>query len=306
MQCQCQRLGQRQPREQQGRVLRGRLDPLPADFRQPDLVRTHGDDRVGHHEVRHARARLPDHLQPDGRHGEPVPGSRRLQLPRSHLRHPHGPAGDRRRCRRRQPVSSRCSAAPSRAVSAYCYANGSGFTGDKSRTDHDHLHGDRANPVWHGAATSPRAPTGARQLGRRDLRLAVPHAADRSRRLRRQPGPLALRRRGHLPGLDHDHQGRDAGRLDVLRVHGITCLRWPTSRSWTTAPPRTRRSSPGITNFTTYTVAEAAPAGPWTFDQRHVRSDVCEWRLTDRVCGNRDDQPQGGRERHLHVHQHGS
>ena len=169
-------------------------DSIPYRLTFGNLVacQPHRDDRVGHDEGRQARARLPHDLQPHRGQREPVP---RRQSAAAHP--PPSRSRPTRRCgraaSRRSPATSPSSAgrSPASAPTPTRMAPASPATSP---------HGSRspsrpATPTLcsPGAATSPtRLDWGLVQLRGRDLRLAVPHPPDRPRRLRRQPGPLAL------------------------------------------------------------------------------------------------------------------
>ena len=176
-------------------------------------------------------------------HANPCLGVQRVHRPH-HLPDPGGSPGDRRRRHADRRATSRCTAerSPASAPTRTPTGRASRATSPRgSRSPSPRPSPTRSLP---GAATSRPGGLGPGQLRGRDPGLAVPHAADRPRRLGRQPGPLALGGGGYLPRLDHGHQGRDAEGSTPLQLHRLARRRCRTSRSSMTAPARTPRSSP--------------------------------------------------------------
>ena len=204
---------------------RGRLDPVPADVRQPRHVGHRTPSPSSGTRPRAASTRsttsttwnrtvldanpclgvsgctlaahddFPIPADPQVTGAGVTPSRRQLHHVR---RHDH---------RRRAPTPTRT--AP-------------GFTGDKSAQHRDHLHVDRREP----RPRLGRPHRLARRTGATNNSAVAISGSPYHTRLLDLDGSggnqdrSLIGRRGHLPGLDHDHQAGHAGGLDVLRLHG--------------------------------------------------------------------------------------
>ena len=220
LQSRLDRLGEREPGRQQGQLFRRRLDPVPHAVRQPLARDSHRDDPVGHDQERQACDRLPHELQPKRAQRQPLPRGHRVQLcDRQSIRDSDRSAGrgrrrypDRRQLHALRRNHYRCQLLLLSRRDRLCRRQVS--------ADHAHLHRQRREP---GARLGRphRLPCGLGpyQLCGVNPRLAVPHAPDRSRRRRRQPGPFALGGRGHLPRIHPHREKHDRWEWHV-RLHG--------------------------------------------------------------------------------------
>ena len=141
-----ERLGQRQPRREQGRLLRGRLDPVPDEVRQPD-ARRRTPSRSSGTRRRAASTRSTTSRPSTGRWPTRTRalGVSRVRLPSTDVPDPGRSAGDRRGrdAGRRQLHAVR---RHDHGVSAYSYPDGAGFAGRQVGADHDHLHREPGEP----------------------------------------------------------------------------------------------------------------------------------------------------------------
>ena len=150
----CDPVGQRQPRREQVRLLRGRLDPVPDHVRQPRRSASSHTVTIEWDTTKSGKHAI-DYLTTFNRavaNANPclgVSGCDALSFSTFAI------PGD--------PQVTGAGVTPNAgsftmyggtitSVSAYSYSNGAGFTGDKSREDHDHVHATSANPVlaWGG------------------------------------------------------------------------------------------------------------------------------------------------------------